>query len=120
MLTDTTHSPYAKAHPLDWNAVSWTDGFWSQVSKTCAEYTVPHIRETKKMIRKAFENQQKGNGFSIVEVLSTCPSNWGLTPKESIKRLQEECIPYYPLGVYKDVEIAQANADKLAMGGAAK
>lgn len=44
MLTDTTHSPYAKAHPLDWNAVSWTDGFWSQVSKTCAEYTVPHIR----------------------------------------------------------------------------
>ena len=44
MLTDTTHSPYAKAHPLDWNAVSWTDGFWSQVSKTCAGYTVPHIR----------------------------------------------------------------------------
>ena len=82
--------------------------------------TVPHIRETKKMIRKAFENQQKGNGFSIVEVLSTCPSNWGLTPKESIKRLQEECIPYYPLGVYKDVDINEANAALLNKGGETK
>lgn len=64
--------------------------------------TVPHIRETKKAIRKAFENQKAKKGFSIVEVLSTCPTNWGLTPVEAIKRLQDEMIPYYPLGVYKD------------------
>ena len=65
--------------------------------------TVPHIRETKKPIRKAFENQKEKRGLSIVEVLSTCPTNWGMTPLEAIKRLQDECIPYYPLGVYKDV-----------------
>ena len=65
--------------------------------------TVPHIRETTKAIRKAFENQKEKRGLSIVEVLSTCPTNWGMTPLEAIKRLQDECIPYYPLGVYKDV-----------------
>lgn len=65
--------------------------------------TVPHIRETKKAIRKAFENQKEKRGLSIVEVLSTCPTNWGMTPLEAIKRLQDECIPYYPLGIYKDV-----------------
>ena len=65
--------------------------------------TVPHIRETKKAIRKALENQKEKRGLSIVEVLSTCPTNWGMTPLEAIKRLQDECIPYYPLGIYKDV-----------------
>jgi len=56
--------------------------------------TVPHIREAKKAIRKAFENQKEKRGFSIVEVLSTCPTNWGMTPVEAIKRLQDEMIPY--------------------------
>ena len=65
--------------------------------------TIPHIRETKKAIRKAFENQKEKRGLSIIEVLSTCPTNWGLTPVDAIKRLQDEMIPYYPLGVYKDV-----------------
>lgn len=65
--------------------------------------SVPHIRMAKKAIRKAFENQKNKLGFSIVEVLSNCPTNWGLTPVESLDRLREECIPYYPLGVYKDI-----------------
>ncbi|MCH5203802.1 MAG: 2-oxoglutarate oxidoreductase [Oscillospiraceae bacterium] len=65
--------------------------------------SVPHIREAKKAIRKAFENEKEKRGLSIIEVLSTCPTNWGLTPLESIKRLQDEMIPYYPLGVYKDI-----------------
>ena len=65
--------------------------------------TVPHIRETKKALRKAFENQKEKRGLSIVEVLSTCPTNWGMTPLEAIKRLQDECIPYFSLGIYKDV-----------------
>lgn len=63
--------------------------------------SVPHICETKKAIRKAFENQKEKKGFSIIEVLSTCPTNWGLSPIDSLKRLQDECIPYYPLGIYK-------------------
>lgn len=65
--------------------------------------SVPHIREAKKAIRKAFENEREERGLSIIEVLSTCPTNWGLTPLESIKRLQDEMIPYFPLGVYKDI-----------------
>lgn len=63
---------------------------------------VPNIRKAKKAIKKAFENQVNGRGFSIVEVLSTCPTNWGLTPVEALDWLKDNMIPYYPLGVYKD------------------
>lgn len=66
--------------------------------------SVPHIREAKKAIQKAFNNQKEKKGFSIVEVLSTCPTNWGLSPLDAINRLRNEVIPYYPLGVYKDKE----------------
>ncbi|MGN1481565.1 thiamine pyrophosphate-dependent enzyme [Porcipelethomonas sp.] len=65
--------------------------------------SVPHIREAKKAIRKAFDNQKNNRGFSIVEVLSTCPTNWGLDPAESMEWLRQEVIPYFPLGVYKDI-----------------
>ncbi len=64
--------------------------------------TVPHIREAKKAIKKAFQNQIDGKGFSIVEILSTCPTNWGLSPVEALDWLRENMMPYYPLGVYKD------------------
>ena len=64
--------------------------------------TPAHIREAKKAIKKAFENQINGKGFSLVEVLSTCPTNWGLTPVDALQRLRDEMIPYFPLGVYKD------------------
>ena len=63
---------------------------------------VKNIREAKKAIKKAFENQVNGKGFSLVEVLSTCPTNWGLTPDKALKWLEDNMIPYYPLGVYKD------------------
>ena len=65
--------------------------------------SVAHIREAKKAIRKAFEIQKNKQGFSLVEVLSTCPTNWGLSPVEALDRLRKDMIPYYPLGVYKDV-----------------
>lgn len=68
--------------------------------------SVPHIREAKKAIRKAFENEQAKLGLSIVEVLSACPTNWGLSPEESMKFISEKMIPYYPLGVYKDVTVS--------------
>lgn len=64
--------------------------------------TVPNIRAAKKAIRKAFLNQVENKGFSLVEVLSTCPTNWGLTPIESMDWVGEQMIPYYPLGVFKD------------------
>ncbi|MFV0400097.1 MAG: thiamine pyrophosphate-dependent enzyme [Oscillospiraceae bacterium] len=64
--------------------------------------SVPAIRKAKKAIKKAFENQVEGKGFSLIEVLSTCPTNWGLTPVESLKWVEDNMVPYYPLGVYKD------------------
>lgn len=64
--------------------------------------TVPNIRKAKAAIKKAFETQSEKKGFSIVEVVSTCPTNWGLTPIEAIKWLQDNMLPYYPLGVYCD------------------
>ncbi|MBE6916080.1 MAG: 2-oxoglutarate oxidoreductase [Ruminococcaceae bacterium] len=65
--------------------------------------TVPHINAAKKAIKKAFQYQLEGKGFTIVEVLSTCPTNWGLSPVKALGWLQENMIPHYPLGVYKDI-----------------
>ena len=63
---------------------------------------VKNVIAAKKAIKKAFEYQLEGKGFCLVEVLSTCPTNWGLTPIEALKWLDENMIPYYPLGDYKD------------------
>ncbi len=63
---------------------------------------VKHVRAAKAAIKKAFQNQIEGKGFSLIEVLSTCPTNWGMTPENALTWLRENMIPYYPLGVYKD------------------
>ena len=60
-----------------------------------------NIRQAKKAIRTAFEVQQRGLGFSMVELLSICPTNWGLTPVAALEWLEEKMITYYPLGDYK-------------------
>ncbi len=64
---------------------------------------VKNIRNAKKAIKKAFQNQIDGKGFSLVEVLSTCPTNWGMSPEKALTWLEDNMIPYYPLGVYKDI-----------------
>ena len=63
---------------------------------------VKNIKAAKAAIKKAFQYQIEGKGFSMVEVLSTCPTNWGLTPEKALTWLEENMLPYYPLGVYKD------------------
>lgn len=60
-----------------------------------------NVRQAKKAIRMAFEVQKRGLGFSIVELLSTCPTNWGVTPLQALDWLEEHMIPVYPLGDYK-------------------
>ncbi len=65
--------------------------------------SVAHVREAKKAIKKGFENQINKRGYSIIEVVSTCPTNWGLSPQEAVNWLRDNMLPYYPLGVYKDV-----------------
>ncbi len=64
---------------------------------------VKNIKNAKRAIKKAFQNQVDGKGFSLVEVLSTCPTNWGMSPEKAMKWLEENMMPYYPLGVYKDI-----------------
>ena len=63
---------------------------------------VKNVRNAKKAIKKAFQNQIDKKGFSLIEVVSSCPTNWGMTPQNALKWLEENMIPYYPLGVYKD------------------
>ncbi|MBQ2890388.1 MAG: 2-oxoglutarate oxidoreductase [Clostridia bacterium] len=63
---------------------------------------VKNVKAAKAAIKKAFKNQIEGKGFSLIEVLSTCPTNWGLAPTKAIEWLEENMMPYYPLGVYKD------------------
>ena len=63
---------------------------------------VKNVNAAKKAIRKAFENQVQGKGFSLVEVVSACPTNWGMTPQKALEWIDEKMIPYYPLGIYKD------------------
>jgi 2-oxoglutarate/2-oxoacid ferredoxin oxidoreductase subunit beta len=69
-----------------------------------SSHDVPNIAKAKKAIRKAFETQKKGLGFSLIEVLSTCPTNWGIDPYESLDWVKNNMIPAYPLGVYKNRE----------------
>ena len=59
------------------------------------------IRKAKKAIRLAFETQQRGLGFSMVELLSSCPTNWKVTPNEALKFIEESMVPVFPLGDYK-------------------
>lgn len=63
---------------------------------------VKNVNRAKKAIKKAFENQINKRGFSIVEVLSSCPTNWGMNPVDALVWLRKNMIPYYPLGIYKD------------------
>ncbi|MDR0315138.1 MAG: 2-oxoglutarate oxidoreductase [Oscillospiraceae bacterium] len=71
----------------------------ARVSVDC----VRNVNIAKKAIKKAFEIQSQGRGFTLIEVLSTCPTNWGVSPKDALQWLRDNLIPYYPLGVYKDV-----------------
>ncbi len=65
--------------------------------------TPAQVTQAKKAIKKALEVQKAGLGFSFVEVVSSCPTNWGLTPVKAMEYVREKMIPYYPLGVYKDI-----------------
>jgi 2-oxoglutarate ferredoxin oxidoreductase subunit beta len=103
----TETSPYGRnvkteGHPIRVSEmISTLDGA-CYVERVSVD-TVPNILKAKKAIKKAFQNQLDGKGFSMIEVLSICPTNWGLTPKESMQWLKDSMIPYYPLGIKKDI-----------------
>ena len=66
-------------------------------------HDVPNIKKAKAAIKKAFTLQMEGKGFTMVEVISSCPTNWGKTPKEALEWVKSDMLPNYPLGVYKDI-----------------
>jgi 2-oxoglutarate ferredoxin oxidoreductase subunit beta len=84
-----------------------------------------NIRAAKKAIKKAFEYQIDGVGYTIIEVISTCPTNWGVSPQDALVWLNDKLLPYYPLGVYKDVKaegfanVAEAAAKAAALAAPA-
>ncbi len=65
-------------------------------------HSIPKINAAKRAITRAFQSQLQGRGFNLVEVLSTCPTNWGLSPVDSLQWLEQNMIPAFPLGVFKD------------------
>jgi 2-oxoglutarate/2-oxoacid ferredoxin oxidoreductase subunit beta len=110
MVTET--SPYGRdvttqGHPIRVSEMLSTLDGAAYIERVSVN-SVPNVLKAKKAIKKAFELQTQGVGFTMVEVLSTCPTNWGISPVESTKWLAENMIPYYPLGVYKDVTAGEA------------
>ena len=67
-------------------------------------HDIGNLNKAKKAIKKAFQMQMEGKGYTFVEVLACCPTNWGKTPAASVEWLKENMIPYFPLGVYKDID----------------
>ena len=68
----------------------------------CAVNNNANILKTKKAIKKAFQYQMEGKGFCMIEVLSTCPTNWGMTPQKALEWIDEKMLPQYPLGCFRD------------------
>jgi 2-oxoglutarate ferredoxin oxidoreductase subunit beta len=103
----TTTSPYGRdlkkqGHPIRVCEMLATIEGTTYISRVSVD-TVKNINKAKATIKKAFENQLNGKGFSLVEVLSSCPTNWGLSPTESMHYVGENMAKYYPLGVFKDI-----------------
>jgi len=104
-VTTTTPSGRCQTHegmPIRMTEIMATLGGVSYAARGSLD-SVKNIRKSKKYLRKAFEFQANGTGFGFVELLSGCPTNWKMTALQANERIQNEMIPYFPLGVYKDV-----------------
>jgi 2-oxoglutarate ferredoxin oxidoreductase subunit beta len=101
----TTTSPYGRdvdhcGNPIRvCEMLATLDG--AKYLERVAVNNVKNVKAAKKAIKRAFESQLRGEGFSMIEVLGTCSTNWGLSPIESLNWLEEKMLPYYPLGIFK-------------------
>lgn len=101
----TTSSPFGRdvktqGYPIRVSElVSQLDGAAYVVRRTA--HTPAEVRKLRKALKTAFQVQMAGLGFSLVEVVSNCPTNWGMTPLESLRFIEERMVPYYPLGDYR-------------------
>ena len=102
----TTTSPFGRDVKRDGFPLKISEMLAVLEGATYIERTSVHnpagVLKTKKAIKKIFQNQVEGRGFSMVEIISPCPTYWGLSPIESMRRIEEEIVKYYPLGVLKD------------------
>ncbi|MBS7263269.1 MAG: 2-oxoglutarate oxidoreductase [Eubacteriales bacterium] len=102
----TTTSPYGRdtshcGYPIGISELLSTLKAPSFIERVSV-HDVKNVVNAKRAIKEAFRRQIDGKGFSLVEVLSTCPTNWGMNPLDALKWLEANMIPYYPLGNYKD------------------
>jgi 2-oxoglutarate ferredoxin oxidoreductase subunit beta len=70
------------------------------------------VVKTKKAIKRAFQYQIEGRGFTLIEILSQCPTDWGMTPLQAVEKVRNEMIPYFPLGVYKEPGDQKPSSEK--------
>jgi len=102
----TTTSPYGREYSQDGYPIRMAEMLATlEGSAFVARVAVnkpKNVIAAKKAIKKAFRMQIEDIGFSFVEVLSTCPTNWRMTPKEAAWRVEEEMVPYFPLGIFKE------------------
>lgn len=104
----TTTSPYGRdeasvSRPIRMSEMLATIDGAKFIERVSVDTPV-NVRKAKRAIKKCFQVQLEGKGFGMVEVLSTCPTNWGLTPNEALQWLRDNMIPYYPLGNFKSPE----------------
>ena len=104
----TTTSPFGRSQEVNGNPIRVSEMLATLDGPAYIErvslHDVKHVMAAKKAVKKAFEYQLAGKGFTLIEVLSTCPTNWGLTPLEAAKWLETNMIPQYPLGVFRDID----------------
>lgn len=102
----TTTTPYGRDYLQDGYPLRMTEMLATLEGTAYAArvsvHTPKNLTKAKKAIRKAFETQINEMGFSFVEILSACPTNWHMSPEEALKRIEDELIPYFPLGVFKE------------------
>ena len=103
----TTTSPFGRNREYYGYPVKLAEHFalcdGTAFSARVALDSIPHINQAKQALKKAFEAQLKGLGFGFVEILSSCPTNWHMTPEQAHDRVKNEMIPVFPLGIFKDL-----------------
>ena len=104
----TTTSPFGRSQEVNGNPIRVSEMLATLDGPAYIErvslHDVKHVMAAKKAVKKVFEYQLAGKGFTMIEALSTCPTNWGLTPLEAAKWLETNMIPQYPLGVFRDID----------------
>ncbi len=103
---ETTTTPYGRDAEINGYPIKMTELIANLSGTTfvarAAVDTPKNLMKAKKVLKMAFEVQINNKGFSFVEFLSACPTNWKLSPQEANKRVSEEMIPYFPLGIFKE------------------